>query len=126
MADPMTRRRVEAKREREKAVVSQMIALYCRRQHRTKGGLCSECAGLDAYARLRSDLCPFMETKTFCSNCRTHCYRSDMRERIRTVMRFSGPRMILYHPVMALCHMAAALAEKRQVKESASSCSQKR
>ena len=29
-----------------------------------------------------------METKTFCSNCRVHCYRSEMREEIRKVMRF--------------------------------------
>ena len=35
-----------------------------------------------------------METKTFCSNCRAHCYRLEMREEIRKVMRFSGPRMI--------------------------------
>ena len=126
MADPMTRRRVEAKREREKAVVSRMIALYCRKQHRTKDGLCPRCAELAAYARRRVDSCPFMESKTFCSNCRTHCYRSDMRERIRTVMRFSGPRMILYHPVMAARHMAAALAEKRRMQGTAGSCNQKR
>ena len=70
------------KREREKAVVSQMIALYCRKNH---GGrtLCPDCAALDAYARQRSDRCPFLETKTFCSNCRVHCYRPERREKIR-------------------------------------------
>ena len=40
-----------------------------------------------------------MESKTFCSNCRVHCYCPDMREKIRMVMRFSGPRMLFYHPV---------------------------
>ena len=63
---------VESKREREKRIVSQMIALYCKKKHGVKGGLCSDCAALDAYARQRSDKCPFMETKTFCSNCRVH------------------------------------------------------
>ena len=29
----------------------------------------------NTYARECSDKCPFMETKTFCSNCRVHCYR---------------------------------------------------
>ena len=58
------------KREREKRMVSEMIALYCRKKHHTKGGLCPECAELESYARMRSDKCPFMETKTFCSNCR--------------------------------------------------------
>ena len=45
-----------------------------------------------------------METKTFCSNCKVHCYRPDMRERIRAVMRFSGPRMLLYHPITGIRH----------------------
>ena len=51
------------KREREKRMVSEMIALYCRKKHHTKGRLCPECADLEAYARMRSDKCPFMETK---------------------------------------------------------------
>ncbi|MCI9003141.1 MAG: nitrous oxide-stimulated promoter family protein [Oscillibacter sp.] len=126
MADSKAQQRLEAKREREKAVVSQMIALYCRKQHRTKGGLCPKCAELASYARRRVDSCPFMESKTFCSNCHTQCYRVDMRERIRTVMRFSGPRMLLYYPVMTLHHMASVLAEKRRMKRPAGSYNQKR
>ncbi len=125
MADSMTQQRLGAKRKREKAVVSQMMALYCRKQHRTKAGLCPNCAELASYARRRVDGCPFMESKTFCSNCQTHCYRSDMRERIRTVMRFSGPRMALYHPFMAARHIAAALAEKWRMKRLAGSYNQK-
>lgn len=106
---------VQAKREREKRTVSTMIALYCRKKHRFPGGLCPECAALDAYARMRSDKCPFMETKTFCSNCRAHCYRPDMRERIRDVMRFSGPRMIFVHPIMAIRHVIESKKEKRRL-----------
>ena len=103
------------KREREKEVVSLMISLYCRKQHGTKT-LCPECAALDAYARLRSDLCPFMETKTFCSNCKVHCYKPEMREKIRTVMRFSAPRMLLYHPVMAIRHLMESKLEAKKEK----------
>ena len=55
---------VKTKREREKETVSLMIRLYCRKKHGGKT-LCPECAALDAYARQRSDKCPFMETKTF-------------------------------------------------------------
>ena len=108
---------VQAKREREKRVVSQMIALYCRKHHGGRGGLCVDCAALDAYARQRSDRCPFMEHKTFCSNCKVHCYRPDMRERIRQVMRFSGPRMILYHPVMAIRHVVESKREARRIQK---------
>ena len=108
---------VQTKREREKQIVSEMIALYCRKRHRTKGGLCPQCAALDAYARARSDKCPFMETKTFCSNCRVHCYREDMRRQIRAVMRFAGPRMLLVHPGMAIRHVAASQTEKRRLEK---------
>ena len=109
---------VESKRQREKETVSKMIAIYCRKQHRTKRGLCTECAALEAYARMRSDKCPFMETKTFCSNCKVHCYKPDMREKIRAVMRFSGPRMLFVHPVMAIRHVIESKKEKRRLEKS--------
>lgn len=106
---------IQTKREREKTMVSQMIALYCKKNHGTKGGLCPDCAALDRYARARSDKCPFMETKTFCSNCRVHCYKPEMREKIRAVMRFSGPRMIFHHPVAALRHVIETKKEKKKL-----------
>ena len=105
----------QTKRKREKRMVSQMIALYCRKKHRTRGGLCPQCAALDAYAKMRADKCPFMETKTFCSNCRIHCYKPDMRAKIREVMRFAGPRMILHHPVAAIRHVVETKKEQRRL-----------
>lgn len=103
----------QTKREREKEIVSQMIALYCREKHHTRQGLCPACEALNAYARQRSDKCPFMDTKTFCSNCKVHCYKSEMRQKIREVMRFSGPWMMFYHPVAALRHMLETKKERR-------------
>ena len=108
---------LSAKREREKAMVSEMIGLYCRKNHGSKGGLCPECAALEQYAHQRSDHCPFMENKTFCSNCRVHCYKPEMRERIRAVMRFSGPRMLFHHPVMAIRHLIESKKEKRKLEK---------
>ena len=106
----------EEKRTKEKKVVTLMIRLYCRKVHGTKTGLCPECEMLAEYACERSDKCPFMENKTFCSNCRVHCYRPEMRELIRQVMRFSGPRMILYHPVMAIEHLLSTKQEAKHIK----------
>ena len=107
---------IQDKRQWEKKVVGQMIEVYCRGKHGTaKGELCTECGRLRDYAWMRSDKCPFMETKTFCSNCRVHCYRPEMREQIRRVMRFSGPRMLLHHPVMAVCHVVESRKEKRRL-----------
>ena len=106
-----------SKREREKETVSKMIKIYCRKKHGTKKGLCPECAKLEEYAKLRSDKCPFMETKTFCSNCKVHCYKPEMREKIREVMRFSGPRMLLVDPVMAIRHIIESKKEKRRLEK---------
>ena len=109
---------VQTKREKEKEVVSLMIGLYCHKNHGTpRGQLCPECRELADYARSRSDRCPFMETKTFCANCRVHCYKPSMREKIRTVMRFSGPRMIFYHPCMAINHVICTVREKKRLEK---------
>lgn len=108
-------RTVASKREREKQVVSLMIRLYCRKQHGGGKALCRECAVLQEYAMQRSDKCPFMETKTFCSNCKVHCYKPEMREKIRAVMCFSGPRMLLYHPIMAIRHVIESKKEKKRL-----------
>ncbi len=107
----------ESKREKEKRIVGEMIKLYCKKNHKTKEDLCSECLALREYAYTRSDKCPFMETKTFCSNCKVHCYKPEMREKIRQVMRFSGPRMIFYHPFMAVDHLIQTKKEKRRTEE---------
>ncbi len=106
---------VDDKRNREKVLVSQMIHLYCRKNHKSKNGLCDECKKLDDYAKMRSEKCPFMETKTFCSNCKVHCYKPEMREKIRDVMRFSGPRMIFHHPMAAIRHIAETNKEKKRM-----------
>ncbi|MBQ7299081.1 MAG: nitrous oxide-stimulated promoter family protein [Clostridia bacterium] len=109
----MNRQKIESKREREKKTVVMMIRLYCRKKHGSKE-LCPECEALVRYAMVRSDKCPFMETKTFCSNCRVHCYTPEMREKIRAVMRFSGPRMIFSHPVMAVRHVMESRLERNR------------
>ena len=107
---------MRSKREKEKTMVSEMIALYCRKKHKTKRGqLCAQRAELTEYARQRSEKCPFMESKTFCSNCKVHCYKPDMREKIRAVMRFSGPRMIFSHPVTAVAHVIETKKEKKRI-----------
>lgn len=97
--------RIAQKREREREVLLQMIGIYCHGNHGThRGELCPECAELAAYAEKRVARCPHMETKTFCSQCPAHCYAPQKREAIRNVMRYSGPRMLLHHPVLTVRH----------------------
>lgn len=83
-----------------------MIRLYCRKKHGTKKGeLCAECDAVNQYAQQRLDKCPFGNEKGTCEDCTIHCYKPDMRDKIRRIMRFSGPRMILYYPRDAVIHM---------------------
>lgn len=91
--------------EKEKKTVELMIEIYCHGHHNLKEGLCPECSALRDYAHERLSLCRFGEDKTKCKVCPIHCYRPDMREAIRKVMRYSGPRMMLYHPLITFKHM---------------------
>ena len=100
----MDEKKISRKLQHERRIVADMIALYCRKKHSTKE-LCNDCRTLAEYADRRTMACPKMAEKTFCSQCKSHCYRQDMRERIREVMRFAGPRIILHHPLAALRHL---------------------
>jgi hypothetical protein len=85
-----------------------MIGLYCRARHAGGRRPCPECAELLAYALRRSERCRFGAGKPVCAKCRVHCYEPGRRERIRQVMRFAGPRMLLAHPLLALLHVLDA------------------
>ena len=100
----MNEKKISRKLQHERRIVADMIALYCRKKHSTKE-LCDDCRALLEYANSRTLHCPRMAEKTFCSQCKSHCYRQDMRERIREVMRFAGPRIIFHHPIAALRHL---------------------
>ena len=78
--------------------------------------LCPECAALLDYALRRLDSCRFGNGKPSCRKCPVHCYRADMRERIRTVMRWAGPRMIFHHPLAATRHLLRELRSPEPAK----------
>lgn len=96
----------------EKISVERMIRLYCRYKEGNRR-LCPECSAMLEYALGRLDKCRFSNDKPTCRKCPVHCYRPDMRRRIRKVMRWSGPRMILFHPCMAVRHLARELTARR-------------
>ena len=90
----------------ERKVVALMIRMYCR--HREgNASLCQNCAELMAYSIDRLEHCRFgaADEKPTCRKCPVHCYNPDMRDRIRKVMCWAGPRMLLYHPIAALRHL---------------------
>ncbi|WP_042356769.1 nitrous oxide-stimulated promoter family protein [Bacillus rubiinfantis] len=90
--------------QKEKEIVKEMIELYCRKKHH-RDTLCKECLDLKNYAFLRLSFCRFGEDKTACSNCTVHCYKQVYREKMKVVMRYSGPWMLLYHPIYSVKHL---------------------
>lgn len=98
--------------EREKRTVGIMVKMYCNHNHDKIGSICSDCNELIEFASKRINLCVFQEDKPVCSECQVHCYRRDKREKIKTVMRFAGPRMIFCHPIIGIRH----LIDKRRFK----------
>jgi hypothetical protein len=100
-----TKTEMHPRMARERKTVEKMINIYCRDHHKSRKEPCDECRELLEYANFRLGLCPFQENKTTCGNCPIHCYKPAMREKIRDVMRYAGPRMILHHPLLAVGHM---------------------
>lgn len=90
--------------EKEKLIVETMIRLYCRRRLHTGRRLPDEYASLLDYARRRLDHCRFGNDKKACKKCPIHCYAPAQRALMRQVMRWCGPRMLLWHPLVTLRH----------------------
>jgi hypothetical protein len=97
--------------EIEKKTVSRMIGMYCHGKHGSSQDLCSECEQIHTYAMQRLDHCVFGNEKPFCSACPVHCYKKSMREQIKEVMRYAGPRMLYTHPGLAVLHMFARFSK---------------
>lgn len=93
-----------------------MVGMYCRHHHPDQQlgseQLCAQCAELLVYARRRLERCVFGDAKPACAKCVVHCYSASMREQVRVVMRWAGPRMLASHPILAVRHL---LAERRPV-----------
>ena len=92
--------------EKERKLIPVMIRSYCHGKHGTKGEeLCEECKA--------------KVNKQFCSFCKIHCYKPEMREKIKDVMKWAGPRMIFTHPVFAFKHVFQMISYKRKLKKEA-------
>ena len=103
---------------REERTLAVMIAMYCRDHHADgrpseAGELCSDCRALAGYAGRRLAACRYGASKPACADCPTHCFAPAMREQVRAVMRYAGPRMIWEHPILAVVHLAGRRRKAR-------------
>lgn len=91
--------------EKEKEIVGLMIKLYCIKHHMDADSPCHQCLEILEYAKKQLNGCKHGDSKGFCSKCTAPCYRQDMRARIKEIMKFSGPRLILYEPYEFVKHI---------------------
>ncbi|MGM0126412.1 hypothetical protein IGI37_003841 [Enterococcus sp. AZ194] len=83
----------------EMKLVSCMIELYYKHN---KGDVPEN--RMASYAEQRLLFCQFGEEKTTCQKCPVHCYQEVYRTQMKQIMRYSGPRMLLVHPILTLRH----------------------
>ena len=90
--------------EEEKKTVEFMIELYCKHKLKCKT-MPPKYKELIDYAHAKLNKCTFGENKKSCKQCPIHCYSPQKREEIKKIMRWAGPRMIVYSPIKALKHL---------------------
>ncbi|WP_261858318.1 nitrous oxide-stimulated promoter family protein [Photobacterium sanguinicancri] len=88
-----------------------MVHIYCRDHHQGTT-LCADCDDFLHYAEMKLDRCPYGEAKPTCRQCPIHCYKADYKNTSQTIMRYSGPRMLYKHPILAIRHL---LAERQPI-----------
>lgn len=107
---------------KELKTIVAMTHIYCRDHHKQDGeptpsgatSLCSDCKEFIRFAQFRLAKCPYGQIKPTCKHCPIHCYKKDMKALARTIMIYSGPRMLLKHPLLAIRHL---LHDRRPVPE---------
>ena len=93
-------------RRLEKDTIRKMIMMYCNAKHNPENnGCCSECLSLLDYAEQRIDKCVYGDNKPVCSKCTVHCYKPEMREKIKEIMQYSGPKMLFKSPILSIRYM---------------------
>ncbi len=110
---------------KEKNLIPVMINKYCRGRHKDnrkelgikQRDFCPKCKELRDYALFRLEKCPFKVHKKFCSFCKIHCYQPNMRDEIKKVMKYSGPRLIFSHPIFSISHVIQMIHYKRKLKK---------
>ena len=104
-----------SKIQKEKVTVEKFIHFYCEKKHGSSNKtLCSDCQELLEHSNLRLTHCRYQEEKPTCRKCPVHCYRPEMREKIRDVMRFSGPRYALHAPLDWIRHQIRDRSDERE------------
>jgi len=93
----------------EFTTIKAMSTIYCKAHHIRVNNErhCNACREFLKYANEKLDRCPYGTSKPTCNKCPIHCYKKDIREQVRIIMRYAGPRMLLKHPILTIKHFKA-------------------
>ena len=89
---------------REIITIEKMIKIY-EQAHPTAVDSPDSYNKLYSYAINRLEKCRYGEQKPACKQCPVHCYQPKMREQMKTIMRWAGPKMLFHHPILAIRHL---------------------
>lgn len=88
--------------------------IYCSAHHdgeKDAAGLCPSCREAVDATIARVEACPFGHEGN-CQDCTVHCQRGEAQQRIREIMAYSAPRMLLRHPAMTARYLAKKLKRR--------------
>ncbi len=120
---PAPLEKLDGKKAKDIKVLRNFVSIFCRENHRAeekvvfsvkdarlrqvlgdkKPLLCRDCSRLLNHGIVKLLLCPY-DPKPMCKKCTTHCYAPGYREKVREVMRFSGPYLIKHGRLDMLLH----------------------
>ena len=104
--------------DRELLTITRMVEIYCSAHHGNSNCMpCAECSEFLSYAAARLKKCPYGEDKPTCAKCPIHCYKPVRKAQVRKIMRYSGPRMLLHHPLLVIAHKLDGLRKVRHPRE---------
>lgn len=120
MTRGLPNRELTHKEIKDLRVLVRFTEVYCRAHHHEcsrgpltdglaarlagrKSAYCDACRAFLQYAIERRLRCP-LDPKPACKHCPVHCYKPQMRQRVREVMRFAGPYLIKRGRIDLLWH----------------------
>ena len=102
---------MNSKIDRDKKVVKLMIELYCKHKlgvHQIP----EKYLRLIQYANFKLEHCSWGKNKPACKDCPHHCYSLEKRKEIQEIMRWTGPRMLIWCPCAAFHHLFQVYQDK--------------
>lgn len=102
----------EQAQERDRKTIEAIGAIYCKAHHGKEAQkaatsspkLCPQCSEVVEYAMARTKRCPNNHEGN-CADCEIHCFNGSMREKVRAMMAYAAPRMLVKHPIMTIRYL---------------------